>query len=84
MQGDIASAVPMLEACRDYATATGDELALAKAIHGLGSAALIGGDHARATALFTDALGRYEELGELNSIVIMASVGLAMAGRVPW
>jgi predicted ATPase/DNA-binding CsgD family transcriptional regulator len=78
-QGDIASAVPMLEACREYATATADEPLLADASHVLGSAALIGGEHARAIALFTDALGRYAKLGEPNSIVIMASVGLAAA-----
>ncbi len=80
LQGDVASAVPMLEECGDYAAATADELTLANSIYALALAGLIGGDHARATALFTDALCRYEKLGELNSIVIMASVGLAMAG----
>ncbi len=79
LQGDIVSAVSMLEACRDYAAATGDERVLANCVHGLGSAALIGGEPARAAALFGDALSRYDALGQLNSIVIMASVGLAMA-----
>ena len=80
LQGDMAAAVSVFETCKNYTTATGNELALAKSVHGLGSAALIGGDHARATALFTDALARYEALGERSSIVLMARVGLAMAG----
>jgi len=79
LQGNMTSAVSVLEACKELTTATGYELALAKSVHSLGSAALICGDHPRATALLTEALARYEELGERSSIVFMARVGLAVA-----
>ena len=79
LQGDSAAAVPMLLACRMQAEKTGDQRALAYAVHRLGCAALIDDDHDAAIALFRQALGLYKALDELNSNVIMARVELAMA-----
>src|SRR6266536_1947589 len=79
LQGDLGFAVPMLERCKDYATKAADEPALAYSIQCLGCAAVMVGDHVRASALLAEALDRFKSLGELNSNVIMARVALAMA-----
>ena len=80
LQGDLARARPALEECRRQALATGDDRALAYAVHRQGCAALIGDELPRAAELFEEALWHYEKLGELNSNVVMAmfELGLAM------
>ena len=80
LQGDLAGARPALEECRRQALETGDDRALAYAVHRQGCAALIGDDLPRAAELFEEALWHYEKLGELNSNVVMAmfELGLAM------
>jgi predicted ATPase len=79
LQGDLPFAISMLIRCRALAKVEGDERAEAYAVHRLGCAALIGDRHARAAALFAEALDRYCALGEVNSNVIMGWVELAMA-----
>jgi predicted ATPase len=86
LQGDRARAVPLLQECRSQALATGDDRALACALHRLGCAALIGDEPARAAELFAQALRHYETAGELDSNVLMAMFELGLAqlflGRV--
>jgi tetratricopeptide (TPR) repeat protein len=78
LQGDLATAISLLIRCRALARVEGDAAAEAYAVHRLGCAALLGDHHSRAEALFTDALGRYAALGELNSNVLMGWIELAM------
>ncbi|MEZ0089827.1 regulator [Streptacidiphilus sp. EB129] len=80
LQGDLRCAAPLLEECRRQALETGDDRALAYAVHRQGCAALMGDDLPRATELFEEALWHYDKLGELNSNVVMAmfELGLAM------
>ncbi|MEV4613684.1 AAA family ATPase [Kitasatospora sp. NPDC049258] len=79
LQGDLARALPALEECRRQALATGDDRALAYAVHRQGCAALIGDAPERAAELFEEALWHYNALGELNSNVLMAMFELGMA-----
>ncbi|MGX4736301.1 ATP-binding protein [Kitasatospora griseola] len=79
LQGDPARARPALAECRRQALDTGDARALAHAVHRQGSAALIGDDPARAAELLGEALRHYTALGELDSHVLLAMVGLALA-----
>ncbi|MFE7563364.1 ATP-binding protein [Kitasatospora sp. NPDC057500] len=79
LQGDLAAARPALEECRRQALTTGDDRALAYAVHRQGCAALIGDDPARATELFEEALWHYRTIGELNSNVLMAMFELGLA-----
>lgn len=79
LQGDLARARPALEECRRQALDTGDDRALAYAVHRQGCAALIGDDPARAAELFKEALWHYETIGELNSNVLMAMFELGIA-----
>ncbi|MFK0192303.1 ATP-binding protein [Kitasatospora sp. NPDC090308] len=79
LQGDLDRARPALEECRRQAQDTGDDRALAYAVHRQGCAALIGDDPARAAELFEEALWHYDTLGELNSNVLMARFELALA-----
>ncbi|GLW57133.1 ATP-binding protein [Kitasatospora phosalacinea] len=79
LQGDLNRARPALEECRRQALETGDDRALAYAVHRQGCAALIGDEPARAAELFEEALWHYEALGELNSNVLMAMFELALA-----
>ncbi|NEE41416.1 regulator, partial [Streptomyces sp. SID7982] len=53
--------------------------ALAYAVHRTGCLAIVTDDMERAEELLREALGRYREVGELNSNVLMAQVELAMA-----
>ncbi|MHA6764562.1 ATP-binding protein [Streptacidiphilus sp. PAMC 29251] len=80
LQGDLPRARPALEECRRQALDTGDDRALAYAVHRQGCAALIGDELSRASELFEEALWHYEKLGELNSNVVMAmfELGLSM------
>ncbi|MFD4948199.1 ATP-binding protein [Streptomyces sp. NPDC058409] len=79
LQGDPVGAVSALQECRDEADRADDSTALAYAVHRMGCLALVTDDMARAQELLDDALGRYRELGELNSNVLMAQIELAMA-----
>nr|WP_197084929.1 hypothetical protein [Saccharothrix sp. ST-888] len=79
LQGDLASAGPALEECRRQAVATGDDRALAYAVHRQGCAALIGDEPARAAVLFEEALWHYNTIGELNCNVLMAMFELGIA-----
>ncbi|MFI9362132.1 ATP-binding protein [Kitasatospora sp. NPDC053057] len=79
LQGDLGTARPALEECRRQALDTGDDRALAYAVHRQGCAALIGDDPERATELFEEALWHYRTIGELNSNVVMAMIELGLA-----
>ncbi|MCX4684518.1 regulator [Kitasatospora purpeofusca] len=79
LQGDLVSARPALEECRRQALATGDDRALAYAVHRQGCAALIGDEPVRAAELFEEALWHYRTIGELNSNVLMAMFELGIA-----
>ncbi|BFV55763.1 hypothetical protein KCMC57_up08670 [Kitasatospora sp. CMC57] len=79
LQGDLARARPALAECHRQALETGDDRALAYAVHRQGCAALIGDDLGRATELFEEALWHYDAIGELNSNVLMAMFELAVA-----
>ncbi|MFB6893843.1 regulator [Kitasatospora sp. NPDC056327] len=79
LQGDLPAARPALEECRRQALATGDDRALAYAVHRQGCAALIGDEPARAAELFEEALWHYRTIGELNSNVLMAMFELGIA-----
>ncbi|WP_329023502.1 ATP-binding protein [Streptomyces sp. NBC_01423] len=79
LQGDPVGAISALTECREEAEAAGDATAAAYAVHRTGCLALVTDDMERARDLLDDALGRYRELGELNSNVLMAQVELAMS-----
>ncbi|WP_406196498.1 regulator [Kitasatospora sp. NBC_01560] len=79
LQGDLVAARPALEECRRQALDTGDDRALAYAVHRQGCAALIGDEPARAAELFDEALWHYRTIGELNSNVLMAMFELGIA-----
>ncbi|WP_188296888.1 ATP-binding protein, partial [Streptomyces sp. CBMA156] len=79
LQGDLGSARPALEECRRQALDTGDDRALAHAVHRQGCVALVGDDPDRAAELFEEALWHYRTIGELNSNVVMAMLELGLA-----
>ncbi|MER5448316.1 AAA family ATPase [Streptomyces sp. NPDC002764] len=78
LQGDTVSALAALRECREEAERCGDATAVAYAEHRTGCLALVTDDMPRAERLLRSALERYEEIGELNSNVLMARVELAM------
>ncbi|MFD9194059.1 ATP-binding protein [Streptomyces phaeochromogenes] len=78
LQGDTVSALAALAECREKAEHSGNPLALAYAEHRTGCLALVTDDMARAETLLRSALDRYQEIGELNSNVLMGQVELAM------
>ncbi|MBP2319623.1 non-specific serine/threonine protein kinase [Kibdelosporangium banguiense] len=77
LQGDASAAAAMAEQCRDWALPRGADNLLAYALFILGTVAWLSGDLRRAQALFEDVLARFEALGELNDIVIIAYAVLA-------
>ncbi|MFR9798885.1 ATP-binding protein [Streptomyces sp. MS06] len=79
LQGDRGPALAALHECRQEAERVADPLAVAYAEHRTGCLALVCDDMAGAEALLGSALARYEEIGELNSNVLMGRVELAMA-----
>ncbi|MGX1882115.1 ATP-binding protein [Streptomyces sp. NPDC055287] len=79
LQGDAIGALAALQECREGAELSGNGLAAAYAVHRSGCLALVSDDMPRAEELLCEALARYEEIGELNSNVLMARVELAMA-----
>ena len=78
LQGDNMAAVGALHECREEAARTDNEPARAYAVHRLGCQALLSDDQPRAERLLRAALASYQELGELNSNVLMCQTELAM------
>ncbi|MFF4906766.1 ATP-binding protein [Streptomyces sp. NPDC001260] len=78
LQGDSVAALAALRECREEAERCGDPTAVAYAEHRTGCLALVTDDMPRAERLLRSALERYEEIGELNSNVLMGRVELAM------
>ncbi|MFJ4471219.1 ATP-binding protein [Streptomyces sp. NPDC089424] len=79
LQGDPVAALAALQECREEAERSGNDTALAYAEHRTGCLALVTDDMPRAETLLRSALDRYQEIGELNSNVLMGQVELAMA-----
>jgi tetratricopeptide (TPR) repeat protein len=78
LQGDSVPALRVLLECREAAERAADPTAVAYAEHRTGCLALISDDMGRAETLLRSALARYQEIGELNSNVLMGRVELAM------
>ncbi|WP_329599119.1 regulator [Streptomyces pseudovenezuelae] len=79
LQGDTVPALAALEECRTEAERSANATAEAYAEHRSGCLALVSDDMPRAERLLRSSLERYQEIGELNSNVLMAQVELAMA-----
>nr|WP_067226582.1 tetratricopeptide repeat protein [Streptomyces sp. NBRC 109706] len=79
LQGDTVAALTALHECREAAERTGNARAVAYSIHLSGCLALINDETDQAETLLRSAQERYEEIGELNSNVLMGQVELAMA-----
>lgn len=79
LQGDPVGAVSALQECREEGERAGDATAVAYAVHRTGCLSIVTDDPVRAEELLREALGRYREIGELNSNVLMAQVELGMA-----
>jgi hypothetical protein len=79
LQGDTVPALAALQECRAEAERVANPTAEAYAEHRTGCLALVTDDMPRAEALLRSALARYQEIGELNSNVLMGQVELAMA-----
>ncbi|MGW8332759.1 ATP-binding protein [Streptomyces sp. NPDC055897] len=79
LQGDAVAAIAALQECREAAELRGDPVAAAYAVHRTGCLALVTDDMPRAEELIGVALAGYEEVGELNSNVLMGRVEMAMA-----
>ncbi|MDQ0603285.1 hypothetical protein QF037_007630 [Streptomyces canus] len=78
LQGDTVPAPAALHECREEAERSANPTAVAYAEHRTGCLALVSDDMARAETLLRSALERYQEIGELNSNVLMGQVELAM------
>lgn len=78
LQGDTVPALAALQECREKAERSANPTAAAYAEHRTGCLALVTDDMARAETLLRSALARYQEIGELNSNVLMGQVELAM------
>ncbi|NEB05239.1 AAA family ATPase [Streptomyces sp. SID13726] len=79
LQGDTVPALAALQECREEAERSANPTAVAYAEHRTGCLALVSDDMPRAERLLRSALSRYQEIGELNSNVLMGQVELAMA-----
>lgn len=79
LQGDTIGAAGALQECREEAARTGNAVAAAYALHRTGCLALVCDDMPRAEELLRESLARYQEIGELNSNVLMGQIELAMA-----
>ncbi|MEW1829752.1 AAA family ATPase [Streptomyces sp. NPDC088196] len=78
LQGDTVPALAALQECREEADEAANPTAVAYAEHRTGCLALVTDDMARAETLLRSALDRYQQIGELNSNVLMGQVELAM------
>ncbi|MFF3459394.1 ATP-binding protein [Streptomyces sp. NPDC002730] len=79
LQGDSAAAAGALHECREGAALSENPAAAAYAAHRMGCLALLSDDMPRAEGLLRSALASYQDIGELNSNVLMGQVELAMA-----
>ncbi|XUL86888.1 ATP-binding protein [Streptomyces galilaeus] len=79
LQGDTVPALAALQECREQADHAANPTAVAYAEHRTGCLALVTDDMPRAETLLRSALDRYQQIGELNSNVLMGQVELAMA-----
>ncbi|MDN3022389.1 regulator [Streptomyces sp. S.PB5] len=79
LQGDKVPALAALQECREEAERSANPTAVAYAEHRTGCLALVTDDMPRAERLLRSSLARYQEIGELNSNVLMGQVELAMA-----
>ncbi|ONK15720.1 AAA family ATPase [Streptomyces sp. MP131-18] len=79
LEGDTVRALSALHECQEGAERTGNARAAAYADHRNGCLALISDETQRAEQLLRAALDRFEEIGELNSDVLMCQAQLAMA-----
>ncbi|WP_052850812.1 ATP-binding protein [Streptomyces avicenniae] len=79
LQGDTVGALSVLQECGEGAERTGNQLAAAYAVHLTGCLALINDEMPRAELLLSEALRRYEEMGTLNSNVLVGRSEYAMA-----
>jgi len=79
LQGDTVPALAALHECREEADHAANPTAVAYAEHRTGCLALVTDDMPRAETLLRSALDRYQQIGELNSNVLMGQVELAMA-----
>ncbi|MFJ4788073.1 ATP-binding protein [Streptomyces sp. NPDC088794] len=79
LQGDKVPALAALQECREEAELSASPTAVAYAEHRTGCLALVTDDMPRAEKLLRSALDRYQEIGELNSNVLMGQVELAMS-----
>ncbi|WP_416961549.1 ATP-binding protein [Streptomyces sp. Agncl-13] len=78
LQGDTVPALAALQECREEADEAANPTAVAYAEHRTGCLALVTDDMPRAETLLRSALDRYQQIGELNSNVLMGQVELAM------
>ncbi|WP_199827507.1 ATP-binding protein [Streptomyces xylophagus] len=78
LQGDTVPALAALQECREEAAEAANPTAVAYAEHRTGCLALVTDDMPRAETLLRSALDRYQQIGELNSNVLMGQVELAM------
>ncbi|MFJ5309100.1 ATP-binding protein [Streptomyces sp. NPDC088350] len=78
LQGDTVPALAALQECREEAEEAANPTAVAYAEHRTGCLALVTDDMPRAETLLRSALARYQQIGELNSNVLMGQVELAM------
>ncbi|NLU66346.1 AAA family ATPase [Streptomyces sp. HNM0574] len=79
LRGDLVAALGVLHECLELAEANDDETAAVYARQMLGLLALARGEASRAKALLSEVLDRFRALGELNTLVILALVQLAVA-----
>ncbi|WP_406461837.1 regulator [Streptomyces sp. NBC_01622] len=79
LQGDTVPALAALQECSEEADQAANPTAVAYAEHRTGCLALVTDDMPRAETLLRSALDRYQQIGELNSNVLMGQVELAMA-----
>jgi predicted ATPase len=86
VQGDRASAVSLAQQCRRGAVRLGDDVALAHAVHVLGTTAFVSDDMQGAVPLLAEArqrlatvLARHSDDSELRSALALSGVQLAVA-----
>ena len=79
VRGQVVKALGLLHECLELSEERGDDTAKAYALQMLGALAVISDDLPRAKSLLGEALGRFRELGELNALVMLTQVELALA-----
>lgn len=79
VRGQVVSALGVLHECLELSEREGDETSAAYALQMLGCLAVVSDELDRAKSLLRDALDRFRRLGELNALVVLAQIELAMA-----